>query len=358
MVEMLPTSLPLMLPIQFGVKVFVVVLLLKILKSQLSAEKIRMPMRPHAIVHSWSSRVRFLLLATACLALADLLMARVNYNNQLSRHITPAKRQLLDFSEKHGCATARLDGTSTRAWWETTWLAEGKCWEFCDKTKSLAKNRNVVLEFVRSQHPVGKLGAVIFDMIRGVRQGDHKIDGLFQGRTCHRILQGVDKSNAGINVLCWAATAVAGVAYLICIEAFLRDALSSVPQCLAAETQCLGAALCFEDDTPSNQPPQCFAAEAQCLGAALRFEDATLNNQSLPSEEPPCTVLADGFHVAAANREASRRLAINDRVRVLSGTHEGMIGMITSMTHITARLELQSGKRTGSIRLENLFKLG
>jgi len=153
----------------------------------------------------WPKRVAWGIAALACISLADLPMARVNYSMSLSMYVTPAKTALQAWPAAAQCNDAML-ATSTK-----------DCAEYCKEVKELAKTRQETVVWARdSAYFLGKYAAQGFDILRGVTQNDIRIDDMFQERTCSRVLSSVDKNNEFVNKFCLFACFATLLGFVCC----------------------------------------------------------------------------------------------------------------------------------------------
>lgn len=142
---------------------------------------------------SFFSRLLWFIVAGLCLAVSDIPICRLNYHMQLATHVTPMKNHLLSqFGEQ--CADVKEAD------------AEGACQEFCGKVREVSNDRLQAVLWTREWHVLGKYSAELFDVGRGVEQGEDRINALFAQKTCVQLLQGVDKSNANVNLFCMVIT--------------------------------------------------------------------------------------------------------------------------------------------------------
>eukprot|EP00440_Ansanella_granifera_P037844 gb/GFBE01041055.1/.p1 GENE.gb/GFBE01041055.1/~~gb/GFBE01041055.1/.p1 ORF type:complete len:338 (+),score=58.43 gb/GFBE01041055.1/:1-1014(+) len=137
---------------------------------------------------SMASRAAWVLVGLLALLIADVPLCRLNYNLQLLTFVTPQKERLLH--QKEQCSNVFMSN------------AGGPCIEFCDNVRKLSIARSEAVMFVRDWHPLGRLAAELFDGARSMRQGEERIDELFQKKTCVQVLLSTDKSNQLVNVIC------------------------------------------------------------------------------------------------------------------------------------------------------------
>merc|ERR1719422_830593 len=90
-------------------------------------------------------------------------------------------------------------------------VAAGECLDFCKGVEDLSKERLATILSVRSWHIFGKFAAQMFDGVRGVDQGEERINKLFEAKTCAKVLQSVDKSNLMVNGICWLTAVACGM---------------------------------------------------------------------------------------------------------------------------------------------------
>lgn len=90
--------------------------------------------------------------------------------------------------------------------------ASGECAKFCSNVRNLAEDRLWAVNWARDWHITGRYAAQMFDGMRGVKQGQERIDGLFAAKTCEGVLSSVDKSNHLVNTACvvFAVVAIIG----------------------------------------------------------------------------------------------------------------------------------------------------
>eukprot|EP00397_Hematodinium_sp_SG-2012_P037805 GEMP01041031.1.p1 GENE.GEMP01041031.1~~GEMP01041031.1.p1 ORF type:complete len:320 (+),score=35.07 GEMP01041031.1:53-1012(+) len=129
------------------------------------------------------------------LCMADLPVARVNYNFMVSQNITPEKERLQSMML-----------TDCQASYFAT--AEGQCREFCQQVRYLADERLRIVTWVRSWHFTGTFAAQVFDGFRGVQQSQDRISELFSQKPCMQVLNSVDRTNVWVNAGCWIALAL------------------------------------------------------------------------------------------------------------------------------------------------------
>jgi len=137
-------------------------------------------------------RMKFTALALAALAFADIPMCRMTYNFSLAMTVTPAKENLL----------AQWPPTCQKAMWHSCATDGPQCEDLCKQARDLSQSRLDTMLWARDAHLLGRVGAEYFDEARDVKQGQSRIDQLFKEKTCHRVLQSVDKSNDMINYFC------------------------------------------------------------------------------------------------------------------------------------------------------------
>jgi len=128
-------------------------------------------------------------------AVADLPLARLNYNFSVYQNISPEKAQLQEMMS-NDCQASYFAS------------AEGPCREFCQQVRFLAEERQRIVHWVRSWHLTGTVAAQIFDGVRGVEQNGDKLSELFNQKTCTQILTSVDKTNTMVNAGCWIAAVI------------------------------------------------------------------------------------------------------------------------------------------------------
>eukprot|EP00403_Amphidinium_massartii_P019995 CAMPEP_0178411028 /NCGR_PEP_ID=MMETSP0689_2-20121128/21285_1 /TAXON_ID=160604 /ORGANISM="Amphidinium massartii, Strain CS-259" /LENGTH=238 /DNA_ID=CAMNT_0020032225 /DNA_START=351 /DNA_END=1067 /DNA_ORIENTATION=+ len=146
---------------------------------------------------SFFRRFMWIVIALFCMGMADLPLCRLNYHYQLHAHVTPQKEELLGTVQ--GCERAKLQD------------ATGECKDFCESTRQLSQERLNIIMWARDWHVLGKYAAEVFDNVRGMKQGEDRINKLFAERSCLEVLKKVDKSNAYVNGICFV---VAGVMVL------------------------------------------------------------------------------------------------------------------------------------------------
>merc|ERR1719499_2881614 len=91
----------------------------------------------------------------------------------------------------------------------------GDCKEFCDSVRKVSEERLWAVMFARDWHVLGRISAEMFDGTRGMQQGQERIDGLFEKKTCANVLWSVDKSNTTVNALCWVFAFLPGMGCLV-----------------------------------------------------------------------------------------------------------------------------------------------
>eukprot|EP00747_Dinoflagellata_sp_TGD_P169084 gnl/TRDRNA2_/TRDRNA2_197083_c0_seq1.p1 gnl/TRDRNA2_/TRDRNA2_197083_c0~~gnl/TRDRNA2_/TRDRNA2_197083_c0_seq1.p1 ORF type:complete len:305 (+),score=59.21 gnl/TRDRNA2_/TRDRNA2_197083_c0_seq1:121-1035(+) len=144
--------------------------------------------------------------------LADVPLSRVNYNLQLAYLVTPRKNTLLASADSR-CENAMLEAEGQT----------GPCATICTQARGIAEERLAVLRFTRQWHFMGSKAAEIFDKVRGVQQGDERIDKLFQDKSCVGVARSVDKSNMLVNYACIFFGVLAVVGFIVSLSNSLAD---------------------------------------------------------------------------------------------------------------------------------------
>jgi hypothetical protein len=174
---------------------------------------------PRQTTRTGSKRMMNMVMAAICLGIADIPLCRLNYNAQLATFITPKKVTLMKFAEENSCAGEAI----------TLATAQGSCKEFCDQVRSLSEDRLWAVRWARKFHVVGHFAAVVFDKVRGVEQGDERIEDLFEKRHCARVLASVDKSNTLVNTACWVCAGLSTLGAVIFAQSALTASASQLP---------------------------------------------------------------------------------------------------------------------------------
>jgi hypothetical protein len=142
---------------------------------------------------SWMPNAKWIIIFLIACLIADIPLARLDYKMQLESRITTHKKELLRSYLEKPCNLAHLNDGKSGV----------DCETFCNTTYKLSLERVNVVLTVRSRHHAGAYAADFFDRFRGVEQEKKKTDDLFLERTCHKVLESVDKSNELVNYACY-----------------------------------------------------------------------------------------------------------------------------------------------------------
>jgi hypothetical protein len=152
--------------------------------------------------HSCSRRVVYgILLSLLAVIVMDVSFARMRYHYRLASDLTPMKSEIeISKYEYHGSVAPELQDCHAYDR-ESDKFVRNCTLAACEQNALLlSERRQVILQDVRSIHPVADWVSELFDGARGVNQTT-KIRNLFSRKSCERIIGSSDKTNRTIDFL-------------------------------------------------------------------------------------------------------------------------------------------------------------
>lgn len=152
--------------------------------------------------HSRSRRVVYgILLSLLAVIIMDVCFARMRYHYRLASDLTPFKSEIeISKYEYHGSVAPELQDCHAYDR-ESDKFVRNCTLAACEQNALLlSERRQLILEDVRTIHPVAEWVSELFDDARGVNQTT-KIRNLFSRKSCERIIASSDKTNRTIDVL-------------------------------------------------------------------------------------------------------------------------------------------------------------